>query len=30
MNMKKWLEDVKASPVKKPFPILTFPCVQLM
>lgn len=30
MNMKKWLEDVKASPVKKPFPILTFPCVKLM
>lgn len=30
MNMHKWLEDVKASPVKKPFPILTFPCVQLM
>lgn len=30
MNMKKWLEDVKASSVKKPFPILTFPCVKLM
>lgn len=30
MNMKKWLEDMKASQVKKPFPILTFPCVQLM
>ena len=30
MNMHKWLDDVKASPVKKPFPILTFPCVQLM
>ena len=30
MNMHKWLEDVKASPVKKPFPILTFPCVRLM
>ena len=30
MNMKKWLEDVKTSPVKKPFPILTFPCVKLM
>ncbi|MBR2619221.1 MAG: methyltransferase, partial [Firmicutes bacterium] len=30
MNMHKWLDDVKESPVKKPFPILTFPCVQLM
>ena len=30
MNMHKWLADVKASSTKKPFPILTFPCVQLM
>ena len=30
MNMHKWLEEVKAAPVKKPFPILSFPCVQLM
>lgn len=30
MNMRKWLEDVKAAPVKKPFPILAFPCVRLM
>lgn len=30
MNMHKWLEDVKDAEVKKPFPILSFPCVQLM
>lgn len=30
MNMHKWLEDVKAAPIKKPFPILSFPCVKLM
>lgn len=30
MNMHKWLEEVKAALVKKPFPILSFPCVQLM
>ena len=30
MNMKQWLEDVKASPIKKPMPILSFPCVSLM
>ena len=30
MNMRKWLEDVKAASVKKPFPILAFPCVRLM
>lgn len=30
MNMHKWLEEVKNSPVKKPFPVLSFPCVQLM
>lgn len=30
MNMHKWLENVKNNPVKKPFPILSFPCVQLM
>jgi uroporphyrinogen decarboxylase len=30
MNMKKWKEDVFASPVKKAMPVLSFPCVQLM
>lgn len=30
MNMHKWLEEIKNSPVKKPFPVLSFPCVQLM
>lgn len=30
MNMQKWLEELKTSPVKKPMPILSFPCVQLM
>lgn len=30
MNMKHWLEEVRTSPVKKPLPILSFPCVQLM
>ncbi|MDO4544841.1 MAG: uroporphyrinogen decarboxylase family protein [Bacillota bacterium] len=30
MNMKRWLEDIKASPIKKPMPVLSFPCVQLM
>lgn len=30
MNMHKWLEEVKTVTIKKPFPILSFPCVQLM
>lgn len=30
MNMHKWLEEIKLSPVKKPMPVLSFPCVQLM
>lgn len=30
MDMKKWLAEVKQSEVKKPMPILAFPCVQLM
>lgn len=30
MNMRKWLEEVKENPVKKPFPVLSFPGVQLM
>jgi len=29
-NMIKWLEEWKAAPVKKAFPILSFPAVQLM
>ena len=29
-NMKLWLEDLKTSPVKKPLPILSFPCVSLL
>lgn len=29
MDMRKWLEEVKTSSVKKPFPILSFPGVQL-
>lgn len=29
MNMKKWLEEVKNAPVKKPLPVLSFPGVQL-
>lgn len=30
MNMKKWLEDYMASPVKKAMPILSFPGVQII
>ena len=30
MNMHKWLENVKNAPEKKPMPILSFPCVQLL
>ena len=29
-DMKKWMEDWKTSPVKKAFPILSFPAIQLM
>lgn len=29
-NMKKWMEEWKAAPVKRAFPILSFPAVQLM
>ena len=29
-NMKKWLDDVRESSVKKAMPILTFPAVQLL
>ena len=30
INMKAWLEDLKAAPVKKALPILSFPCVSLL
>lgn len=30
MNMKKWLEEVKASPVKRAMPVLSFPSTQLL
>ena len=30
MNMKNWLEDIKNSEKKTPFPILSFPRVKLM
>ena len=29
-NMRQWVEDVKAAPVKKPLPVLSFPGIQLM
>ena len=29
-DMKQWLAEWKASPVKKAFPVLSFPAVQLM
>ncbi len=29
-NMKLWLESIKNSKVKKPLPILSFPCVSLL
>lgn len=29
-NMKQWVEDLKKSDVKKPFPVLSFPGIQLM
>jgi len=29
-NMKQWAADLLAAPVKKPLPLLSFPCVQLM
>lgn len=29
-NMKQWATDLMAAPVKKPLPLLSFPCVQLM
>lgn len=30
MDMKKWLEEILKSPVKKPIPILSFPSVGLL
>lgn len=30
MNMKQWVADQIASPVKKGVPVLSFPCTQLM
>ena len=30
MNMTQWLQDIKAAPVKKPMPVLSFPCIQLL
>lgn len=29
-NMKQWVAELIAAPVKKPLPLLSFPCVQLM
>ena len=29
-NMKQWVRDQIAAPVKQPLPLLSFPCVQLM
>lgn len=29
-NMKKWKEDLIATPVKQPMPVLSFPSVQMM
>ena len=29
MNMKNWFAEAISSPAKKPFPILSFPCVSL-
>ncbi len=29
-NMKKWIDDLKEAKVKKPMPILSFPCVSLL
>lgn len=29
-NMKQWVADIIANPIKQPLPILSFPCVQLL
>ena len=28
-NMREWVEKIIAEQVKKPLPVLSFPCVQL-
>jgi len=30
MNMSKWIDELKNAPVKKPFPVLSFPGIQLL
>jgi uroporphyrinogen decarboxylase len=30
MNMRQWVDDVIASPVKRAMPVLSFPCIQLL
>ncbi len=30
MNMKKWIEDIKSSKVKKAMPVLSFPSIKLL
>lgn len=30
MNMRAWLDDMIASPVKKAMPVLSFPCISLL
>ncbi|MFV0363280.1 MAG: uroporphyrinogen decarboxylase family protein [Suipraeoptans sp.] len=30
VNMHEWLNEIKQEKVKKPMPVLTFPCIQLM
>lgn len=30
MNMQKWINDLKAAPVKKAMPVLSFPSIQLL
>ena len=30
MNMSKWIEELKNSPIKKPLPVLSFPGIQLL
>ena len=30
LNMRNWVRDTIAAPVKKPLPILSFPSVQLL
>ncbi len=29
-DMRKWLEELQAAPVKKAMPVLSFPAVQLL